>query len=259
MFNGCYLINGLYMSSLAPLFVTPSLVRRLYNEKLHLFYLRVLSTGAYSSVMYAECLCSPCCCCVLSPLPCTSAMRCRAWFITWPVGLGVCVPLSADAGLGESGELGSESPSEEKYPLEDRRGRWNIDLVWNTPRPSRGEIVLVLHLDCESGSPPPLSSGWPNLRSPPLFVREVRVGAPAALTGVGSPPLSSVAVTVVKPSERFGGLLDEQSGTVSLDFHHSAQTAYSFRSLLHLELQLDKWQRTAASGLDLVSFFPSVI
>lgn len=191
-----------------------------------------------------QCLCSPCCWCVLSPPPCASAMRCKAWFITWPLGLGVCVALSAVTGLGESGELGSESPSEEKYPLEERRGRWNTDL--NTPRPSEEVIVLVLHRDCESGSPPPLESRRPNLRAPPSFGRGVCVEAPTAPAGGGSPPLSSVAVTAVEPSERFGGLLDEQSGTVSLGFHHSAQTAYSLRSLLHLELQLDKWQRTAA-------------
>lgn len=79
-----------------------------------------------SAVKHA--MCSPCCRRVPSPPPCASVIRHLACCITWPLGLGVCVALSAVIGLGESGELGSESPSEEKYPLERRRGRWNIDL-----------------------------------------------------------------------------------------------------------------------------------
>lgn len=92
---------------------------------------------------------------------------------------------------------------------------------------------MVLQQDSESGSPNPLE-----FRSPPWSGREVCAEAPAAPVGGGTPPLPRVAVTAVEPSERFGGLLDEQSGTVSLGFHHYGQTAYSFKSLLHVELQL---------------------
>lgn len=98
---------------------------------------------------------------------------------------------------------------------------------------------LGLHPDDKSGSPPPVELGWPTLRSPPLSEREACAEAPAAPTDGGSPPLPCVAVTAVEPSDRFGGLLDEQSGTVSLGFHHSGQTAYSLTSLLHVEPQLD--------------------
>lgn len=113
---------------------------------------------------------------------------------------------------------------------------------------------LVLYQDGESGSPPPVELLWPKLRSPPLSKREVCAEAPAAPAGDGSPPLPCVPATAVEPSDRFGGLLDEQSGTVSLGCHHSGQTAYSLTSLLHVELQLGTLQRAAASGPDLVDF-----
>lgn len=54
-------------------------------------------------------------------------MRSRACCIAWPLGLGVCVALSVVSDLGDSGELGIES--EEKYPLDVRRGRLKIVLV----------------------------------------------------------------------------------------------------------------------------------
>lgn len=98
---------------------------------------------------------------------------------------------------------------------------------------------MCLHPDNKYGSPPPVELGRQTLHSPPLFEREVCAEAPAAPTGGGSPPLPCVAVTAVEPSDRFGGLLDEQSGTVSLGFHHSGQTACSLTSLLHMELQQD--------------------
>lgn len=117
-------------------------------------------------------------------------------------------------------------------------------------------MALVLHRGGESASsPPPVEPRWPKLRSPPpppSFERDVCAEAPAAPSTCGSPPLSSLAVTSVEPSDWFGGLLDEQSGTVSLGFHHSAQTAYSLTSPLNVQLQLAMWQRGAASGLDLV-------
>lgn len=92
-------------------------------------------------------------------------------------------------------------------------------------------MALFLHQDGDCGSPPPVDPGWPTLRSPRSvagFEREVCAEAPAAPTGGGSPPLPSVAVTAVEPSDRFGGLLDEQSSTVNLGFHYSAQ--YSLKS-----------------------------
>lgn len=147
------------------------------------------------------CLCSPCCRCAPGPPP-----RARAWFITWQAGLGVCVALSAVSGFGDSGEFGCESLSNEKYPLDWRRGRWNIVLVWYTPK-------LALNLeDGESGSRP--------------------------ADGGSSPLPSGVGATSVEPSGGFGGLLDEQSGTVSLGFHHSARVANSLTSVTRLELRI---------------------
>lgn len=61
------------------------------------------------------------------------------------------------------------------------------------------------------------------------FEREVCAEAPPAAAGGGSPPLPSVALTVVEPLDPFGGLLDEQSVTVNLGFHHYAQ--YSLKSV----------------------------
>lgn len=173
--------------------------------------------------------CSPCCCSVPSPAPGGSFMRCKACLITWPVGLGVCVARSAVTGLGESGELGCESLSKEKYPLEERRGELNIDLFWNTPRLSTGEMALGLRRGGESGSPPPVEPRWPQRRSPLSFERVVCAEAPAAPRGAGSPPLSSLGVTAVEPSDRVGGLLGEQSGTVSLGSHHSAYSRSRLR------------------------------
>ncbi|KAF0027726.1 hypothetical protein F2P81_020467 [Scophthalmus maximus] len=156
-------------------------------------------------------------------------MRCRACSIAWPAGLGVCVARSAVAtGRGESG---SESPSKEKYPLEERRGGANMDLFRNTPKVST--VDLVLHRAGDSGSPPPppppVEPVEPGLRSLLLllllsFNRELCAEAESP------PPLSSRAVNA--PSDRFGGLLDEQSGTVSLGSHHSAPppTACSCRT-----------------------------
>lgn len=115
---------------------------------------------------------------------------------------------SAVTALGESGEPGSESPSKEKYPLDVRRLKLNIDLFRNTSRLSAaGEPALVLHTEGEAGSTPPGE-------------QEVCAEAPAAPTGSGSAPCG--AVTAVEPSGRFGGLLDGQSSTVSVGFHHSA-------------------------------------
>lgn len=103
---------------------------------------------------------------------------------------------------------------------------------------------LVLYQDGESGSPNPLEP-----RSPPLSEREVCAEAPAARASGGTPLLPRAAVTAVGPSDRFGGLfgglLDEQSGAVSLGFHHSGQTAYSLTSLLHAELQLCRTRNSA--------------
>ena len=245
--NSCYFSHGLAVYS--PFFSLQHL------SETWTYFTCVCSVWAVNHrLCMQKCLFSPCSWCV--PGPRSSAMRCRACCITWPVGLGVCVALSTVSGLGESGELGSESPSEEKYPLEARRGRWNIDLFWNTPRLSRGEMGLPLRQDGESGSPPALVLGWPELDALPVSEREVCAEAPAAPAGDGSPPLPWPAVTAVDPSELFGGLLDEQSGTVSLGFHHSGQTAYSLTSLLHVELQLDLKQRAAASGLRRICFSP---
>lgn len=142
---------------------------------------------------------------------------------TWLVRLGVCMALSAISGFGESGELGNESQSEEKYPLEERRGKRNIVLLWKTAK-----LVGVLAQEGESGSPPP-----------------VDVCAPVAATGGGSPPPSSDAVTAVEPSGSFGGLLNEQSGTVSLAGHPSAQTPSSRLFLLRLAFRPHVLRRTA--------------
>lgn len=49
-------------------------------------------------------------------------MLCSAWVMTWLDGLGVCVDLLCFI----NGELGRDSQSNEKYPLEDR------DRVLNT-------------------------------------------------------------------------------------------------------------------------------
>lgn len=135
---------------------------------------------------------SPCARRVAGPPPCSTDILCRAWFITWPVGLTVCVDLSTVAALGEGGGLGSTSPSKEKYPLDERRGNRNIDLLRNTSKPAG---VLEAQ-GGDSGSLP-----WIE-----------RAAAPA---DGGSPPLPSAGLTWVEPSRRSGGLLDEQSGTVS--------------------------------------------
>lgn len=76
-------------------------------------------------------------------------------------------------------------------------------------------MELVLHQDGDSGSPPPppVESVRPKLRSPPPWSEREGSG--------GSPSLPCVAVNMGEPSVRFGGLLDEQSGTVSLGFHPS--------------------------------------
>lgn len=148
--------------------------------------------------------------------------------------------LSAVTGLWVSGELGTESPSLEKYPLDERRGGSG----GHTPRRSGREMTLVLHQEGDRGSPPPADPGRPELRSARLlagFDWLVCAESPAAPADGGSPSLSSV--TVVEPS----GLLDEQS-TVSL---LPAQRAYS---LLHLELQLDMLKRTATAGATLKHF-----
>lgn len=105
---------------------------------------------------------------------------------------------------------------------------------------------MVLRHDGDSGSPNSLEP-----RSPPLSEREVCAEAPAAPAGGGSPSLPRVAFATVEPSDRFGGLLDEQSDAVSLGFHHSGQTAYSLTSLLHVELP----RRSGASGMDLGDSF----
>lgn len=121
-------------------------------------------------------------------------------------------------------------------------------------------MALGLHPDGESGSPPPVELRWPRLRSPPpppSSEREVCAGAPAAPAAGASPPRPGAAVTAVVPSGRFGGLLGEQSGTVSLGFHHSARSACCLTSPLPVQLRLDVKQRAAASGPDLVdSDFP---
>lgn len=80
---------------------------------------------------------------------------------------------------------------------------------------------LVLQ-DGESGCPPPVELGLSVLRLL-LLLRGVCAQGPAAPADGGSPPLSCVAVTAVGPSDRFGGLLDEQSGTVNLGSHHSGE------------------------------------
>ncbi|MEQ2212226.1 hypothetical protein XENOCAPTIV_027716 [Xenoophorus captivus] len=139
-----------------------------------------------------------------------------AWFITWPVGLAVCVALSAVTGCGESGELGSESQSKEKYPLDERRGGRKIDLLRNTSK-----LAGLMEQGCESesgSSPPPAVT--PGCCAPLrcLCFEERGVRAEDA----GSPPVPSAGVTSVEPSRRFGGLLDEQSVTVSVGFHPSA-------------------------------------
>lgn len=188
--------------------------------------------------------CSPCRWCVPDPPPYASATRCRACCITWPLGLGVCVALSAVTGLGESGELGSESPSEEeKYPLEARRGRWNIVLVWNTPRPSK-EVIGILRQDGESGSPTPL-----RLCSP-LSEREVCARAPTVPADERT-PLSSVALTAVEESDRIGGLLDEQSVTVSLGFHYGKHPYRGAAAVLDMERSAQPRQQWA--------FFSSIL
>ncbi|KAM3606130.1 uncharacterized protein V6R79_011241 [Siganus canaliculatus] len=86
-------------------------------------------------------------------------------------------------------------------------------------------MVLVLQ-DGESGCPPPGELGLSVFRLLLLLLlseRGVCAQAPAAPADGGAPPLSSVAVTAVGPSDRFGGLLDEQSGTVNLGSHHSGE------------------------------------
>lgn len=194
------------------------------KRHLNIFHVRALTL---MRELYMKSLCSPCC--VPGPSPCTSPMRCRACISTCPVRLGVCIALSDITGFGESGELGNESQSEEKYPLEERRGKRNIVRLWKTSK-----LFGVLHQEGESGSPPPVE---------PRFKRDVC--APVAPTGGRSPPLASDAVTAVEPSDEFGGLLNEQSGTVSLAGHPCAQTANSLSLLFRLEFQAHVFQRSA--------------
>lgn len=70
--------------------------------------------------------------------------------------------------------------------------------------------------DGESGSPTPLGL------CSPMSEREVCARAPTVPADERT-PLSSVALTAVEASDRIGGLLDEQSVTVSLGFHYSGK------------------------------------
>lgn len=98
---------GCGLTSTLPSFLLSLTQITFQHESIH----QQQASFGYYSVQYSRS--SPCCWGVPSPPPRASAIRCMAWFITWPVGLGVCVALSAVSGLDESGELGIESPSEE--------------------------------------------------------------------------------------------------------------------------------------------------
>lgn len=126
--------------------------------------------------------------------------------------------LSAVTGLGESGEPGTGSPSKEKYPLDGRRREGNIDILRNT---SKSAGVLG-EQSADSGSPPAAHGSLAGIE------RAVRAEPRVAPTDGGSPPLPpSVDVTPGEPSGRFGGLLEEQSGTVRVDWHLPKQPTAS--------------------------------
>lgn len=127
--------------------------------------------------------------------------------------------LSAVTGCGVSGELGSESQSKEKYPLDERRVGRKIDLLRKT---SKLAGLTEQGGESESGSlPPPAVPAAPGCSAQLRSLRFDRRGFRAE--AAGSPSVPSSEVTSVEPSRRFGGLLDEQSVTVSVGFHPLAR------------------------------------